>query len=235
MNITIPFQKEILFKSKIAEITSISLEHDVSINDNELLGDFIVSGEYKNLDVNVDVLPFNHVVPFRVSLEDNIDINTLDYSIVDFSYDVKNDDTLFVKIDFNVTANKLVDLKEELFIKPEDDEISKNIIEENRNDNVFIEVNKDEIKESEVDNTLLNEVNDKRDNDAINNENINAILNNNMEKDYITYHVHMVKINESVESICTQYNIDKELIMELNDISEVSMGDKILIPLNSNE
>ena len=50
----------------------------------------------------MDVLPFNHVVPFRVSLEDNMDINTLDYSIVDFSYDVKNDDTLFVKIDFNV-------------------------------------------------------------------------------------------------------------------------------------
>ena len=87
MNITIPFSKDIPFKSKIAEICSISLEEDVSINEKELLGDFIISGDYKNLDINVDTMPFNFVVPFSVELEKDIDLNTLKYEIYDFKYD----------------------------------------------------------------------------------------------------------------------------------------------------
>ena len=45
MNINIPFNKIVPFKSSIAEICSISLEHDISINDSELLGDFLITGE----------------------------------------------------------------------------------------------------------------------------------------------------------------------------------------------
>ena len=96
MDLTIPFSKEILFKNNIAEICSISLEEDVSINDTELLGDFILEGEYKNLDINVDTMPFNHVVPFSINLDRDIDLNTLSYEIKDFSYDVIGSDTLKV-------------------------------------------------------------------------------------------------------------------------------------------
>ena len=118
MNITIPFSKEILFKSKIAEITSISLEHDVSINEKELLGDFIVSGDYKNLDVNVDTNPFSHIVPFSVELDSDIDLETLKYEIEDFSYEIKDEDILLVNILFHVSADKIINRHEELFEKP---------------------------------------------------------------------------------------------------------------------
>ena len=46
MNCIIPYTKEIPFNSKIKEITSISLEHEMNINEGEILGNFIVSGEY---------------------------------------------------------------------------------------------------------------------------------------------------------------------------------------------
>ena len=40
MNCIIPFTKDIKFKTSISEILSISLEHDYTLNDNDLLGNF---------------------------------------------------------------------------------------------------------------------------------------------------------------------------------------------------
>ena len=46
MNKIIPFKKELTFITDIYDITSISLEHNYKIKDNEVTGEFIVSGEY---------------------------------------------------------------------------------------------------------------------------------------------------------------------------------------------
>ena len=54
MNLIIPFTKDIKFNTNISEILSISLEHDYTINDGELLGNFTVSGEYKTHEVSVN-------------------------------------------------------------------------------------------------------------------------------------------------------------------------------------
>lgn len=208
MNLNIPFTKEIIFKSKIAEIVSISLEEDVSINDNELLGDFIISGEYKNLDVNVDAMPFNHVVPFKVELDEDVDINTLKYKIDDFDYGVIDEDILKVNIMLHVDANIVPKVREEIFIKPNIDDEA---IEENNEEQV-------------IDVKLENQ-----DSDNVKGE---FIINNNLENDYITYHVHTVKMSETLDSIASIYNMSKEDILKLNDINEIVQGDKILIPLN---
>ena len=45
----VPFKKDILFKTNIGEIVSISLDHELDINDNLITGKFIISGEYKML------------------------------------------------------------------------------------------------------------------------------------------------------------------------------------------
>ena len=208
MNITIPFEKLLPFKTNIAEVCSISLEHDVSINDNELLGDFIISGEYKNLDVNVDTYPFEHVIPFSVDLEDDILIDTLNYEVEDFTYDIVNNDTLKVKIILHVTADKkLVDLKEDIFEKDPEIKI------EDRLDLI------DDIKPNNVE-EKSNTIEDK----------VDIINNTNIKEDYITYHIHFVKINETIDSICSEYKIEKEKLLELNDITTIDVGDKIIIP-----
>ena len=43
----IPFKKEVIFKTNISEITSISLEHTLSLENDKVQGNFIVNGEYK--------------------------------------------------------------------------------------------------------------------------------------------------------------------------------------------
>lgn len=210
LNISIPFKKLIPFKSNIAEICSISLEHDVSINDSELLGDFIITGEYKNLDVNVDTMPFEHVIPFSVNLEEDINIDTLNYEIEDFSYEIENNDSLSVNILFSVTAEKLAKDVNNIFEKVDEDVLEKSeIFDEQRNEKT------EEI--IEVENTI-------KEND------ISIIENTNIEEDYITYHIHLVKINETIDSIAKDYKIDKEKLIELNDITNLQIGDKIIIP-----
>ena len=61
MKNVIPFTKEIIFKSNIAEISSISLEHEYTIEDDKICGNFIVSGDYKSheLSINKDLFKYN--------------------------------------------------------------------------------------------------------------------------------------------------------------------------------
>ena len=205
MNLTIPFSKEIIFKSKIAEISSISLEHDVSINEGELLGDFIISGEYKNLDINVDTYPFSHVVPFSVSLDTDIDIDTLKYEINDFTYSILNEDTLKVDISLIVTADKIFKKVDDIFEKVDE-----------------------EVRDIEVSN-IEEEINMETQNNIEEVKEENLLDYDNVQDDFVTYHIHIVKIDESIESICDSYNITKEELFELNDVKEVSMGDKLII------
>ena len=221
MNISIPFKKTIQFKSSIAEICSISLEHDISINDNELLGDFLVTGEYKNLDVNVDTMPFEYVIPFRVNLDEDIIMDTLNYDIEDFTYEIENNDSLTVKILFHVSADKKEPIVSE-------DIFERNVIDEEDRLNLIDEEEKETSKD-----TLLNEIvveNDKED-EHIDNS-VNIINSNNIKEDYITYHIHITKANETLESIANDNKIEKEKLIELNDLEQVQIGDKIIIPDN---
>ena len=210
MDLNIPFFKELSFKSNIAEITSISLEEDVTLNDHELLGDFIINGEYKNLDVNVDTNPFNFVVPFKVDLDNDIDIASIKYNIADFTYEVLNDNTLRVDILLHIDAEKINNIFEE---------VPKEIKEER----VFI--NEDDSIESDFIDAKENLVDDSE-----------KIANSGLlDNDYITYHVHEVKEIETLDSISSIYKVSKEEIMKLNDITSVSINDKILIPFTTNE
>ena len=51
----IPFKKELLFKTKISEITSISLENTLSLKENDLVsGEFHISGDYKMTEASIN-------------------------------------------------------------------------------------------------------------------------------------------------------------------------------------
>ena len=51
---------------------------------------------------------------------------------------------------------------------------------------------------------------------------------------YVTYHVYIVKEEDTIESIMKKYNVDKEQISLYNTIEEIKPGTKLIIP-NSNE
>ena len=47
---------------------------------------------------------------------------------------------------------------------------------------------------------------------------------------YSTYHVCIVKESDTIESIILKYNISKEVLEQYNDISDIKIGDKLIIP-----
>ena len=101
MNLVIPFTKDIKFKTNIGEILSVSLEHDYSSNEEEVLGNFTISGEYKMHEVSVNKEKFSFVLPFSVSLSSKIDPDSVVFEIEDFTYEVIDCDTLRVNIEYS--------------------------------------------------------------------------------------------------------------------------------------
>ena len=63
-------------------------------------------------------------------------------------------------------------------------------------------------------------------------ENIESITNkivNTIEK-YYTYKVYIVRENDTVESVCKKYNVSFDELNEYNDLTNINIGDKIIIP-----
>jgi len=113
MNCKIPFTKDIEFEKKLYEITSISLEHEINIEDNSLNGNFIITGDFKSHEVSVNKEAFSYVLPFVIDLTEDIDTDTLEFMIDDFTYEVIENNILRVNIEFNVIASKKEIVEEE--------------------------------------------------------------------------------------------------------------------------
>ena len=68
----IPFKKELLFKTKVSEITSISLEHTLYLKESNLIsGEFHISGDYKMTSASINREKFYFTLPFEINLDDN--------------------------------------------------------------------------------------------------------------------------------------------------------------------
>lgn len=110
----IPFKKELLFKTKISEITSISLENTLSLKENDLVsGEFHISGDYKMTEASINREKFYFTLPFEITLDSDYDPNTINIDIDNFYYEVINDDSLQVNIDVYVDGEKMETKKEE--------------------------------------------------------------------------------------------------------------------------
>ena len=224
MNLTIPFTKDIKFSSNISEILSISLEHEYTVNELGVLGNFIVSGEYKTHEVSVNKENFEKVLPFSVDLTNKIDTDSLDFAIEDFTYELKDKNTLKVNIEYSIKANPL---KEEVFESVED----ANETLEDMLDNIDLEE-----KEERNDEVIEEKMEEKEDieeqRDTVSEEEKETVISSTLEKEesFITYNIHIMQSNDTIDSICAKYNTNTSILEEYNDISKVSVGDKIIIP-----
>lgn len=232
MDILIPFEKEIDFKTNIAEITKISLEEDYSISNMEVLGNFYISGEYKVNDISVNTNEFSYTLPFSVELTNNIKEDTLEFNIEDFNYEIDGT-KLKVNIEYSVKGEK--EEKEIEFEQIDEDELDEELAfitrsdTEERND---LEVSNEEV-ESIIENNDIEVSNDKNEVIERNEEIIktNEVISNiNKEDTYVTYHVHIVKEEENEETICKLYNISNSTLKEYNNYEILNIGDKLIIP-----
>lgn len=199
----IPYEKEIKFDTKISEITSISLEHEESYNNDDIEGNFLISGDYKEHQISIDKKDFNFKIPFTIELSESIDKNSIQLDINDFTYDIKDDDTLKITVELEFNYN-LIQKEEE-----REEELDRQIDELIATDETKEET-KEEIKEE-----VIQEVKEE----------------NKQQDTYVTYHVHLVAQDETIDSICLKYNIDKNTLHEYNDFEELNINDKLLIPI----
>ena len=231
MNSVVPFTKDILFKSKIAEITSISLEHELDVKEDSVTGNFIISGDYKSHEVSVNKEEFLYKLPFSVELTENIDLNTFNFEILDFYYDVIDNDTLRINIEFEVKAEKKEEKIEEREVKQE--EIFTPVEEEIESIEVEIPVSNKIEEPVEIKEQVKKEKPEER----VEKEEQETILNNiDVEEDvFMTYNIHIVREMESFESISEKYNVSVDLLKEYNNLESINIGDKIIIPEEKDE
>jgi hypothetical protein len=106
----IPFTKDLTFINDIYEITSISLEHNFTVSDNEIKGEFIINGEYsKNLIEEKEPFIFN--IPFNAIIDYDFDVDKVKVDIDDFNYNIKDNNILEVNI--NLLIDNIIKKEEE--------------------------------------------------------------------------------------------------------------------------
>lgn len=218
----IPFKKDVIFKTNLSEITSISLENTLNLKDDTISGDFIITGDYKVSDKSTTVEPFELIIPFEIVLDDRFDTKKAAVDIDDFYYEIINNNVLSVSIDVLVDKleeKPLIELEDLVDVTPvrtvldcEEEEMKKNELEER-----CIET-EDELP--------------KRNEDI--EEKMNSIFSSSSfsEEVYVTYNVFILRDGDTLDSIMEKYNITKEQLEQYNDLSNLKLGDKLIIPNN---
>ncbi len=214
MSEIIPFEKDIKFDTKISEITSISLEHEEEYNQNDIEGKFIVSGDYKVHPISVNKESFKYEIPFNIELSDSINKESIKLNINDFTYDIKDSDTLNLKIEIDLNY-ELKEIERELEEFLDKEEIEETIQEEKKEE----QETKADIKEKEKKEEQETKVDIKEE------------VKKESDNSYVTYHVYMITKEDTIDSICLKYNVDKDILHEYNNFDELNVGDKLLIPI----
>lgn len=234
----IPFVKDISLAPKIYEVTSIALEHNLKMeNSDSVVGSFTVSGKYRINNISINEEVFEENIPFDITLDSKYDASKVTIDIDDFYYEIINDEFLRVHID--VLVDNLVYEKEKVekpaeIIKEEREEISTVINERNddlMNDNVNLSDKKEDtlIREEDV---KASKKDEERESDITNK--IETGLFDKEEK-YITYKVHIVRDAETIDEITAKYNVSKEELEKYNDLNNIVLGTKIIIPISNEQ
>lgn len=208
----VPFKRDISFETKIAEIRSISLEHTYEIQNNLISGTFIISGNYKLTDTSTNVDPFKFEIPFDISIDSRYELNKATVDINDFFYELINNEVLSVSITLiidNLEEKEEREMEEIQEEKQEVEEIKPVSYEEAEKDDETEEVKP--VSASP--------------------ETIKSIFDNMDENEgYVVYKVHIVTENDTVESIMEKYDVTKEALEAYNDLNDLKIGDKLIVP-----
>ncbi len=214
----VPFKKDIAFDTNIAEINSISLEHEITNHEESLIaGKFIVSGDYKMTDTSSHLDNFEYELPFNINIDKKYNIDNAEIDISDFYYEIINNRILSVNIELSV------DNVEEQEVAMEREELLEEL------ENTESETIEEKPKIPEV-SEEIETIGEER--EGINVKSLFDGLDE--EETYTVYKIHIVTENDTIESIASDYEVTKEDLDEYNDLSEVKIGDKIIIPANEN-
>ena len=244
----ISFEKEIAFKTMIGEVTSISLEHTLAFQGpSTISGDMIVSGTYKMTEASTLEEDFQYAIPVDIMLTKDLEEDNRSITIHNFTYDIRNEDTLHLYIDVLVKGREVIDLeedKEEVIepVREEQPKIDEEQVEDTTNDNkelltdIEVEesqkvidniINTDKKEEPVIKNDIQEEVKTTTDTKVMNSI-FSAFANT--EETYTTYSVYLLRENDSIENIIENYGVTREELSYYNDLDNLNVGSKIIIP-----
>lgn len=244
----ISFEKEIAFKTMIGEVTSISLEHTLSFQGpSTISGDIIVSGTYKMTEASTLEEDFQYAIPVDIMLTKELEEDNRSITIHNFTYDIRNEDTLHLYIDVLVKGREVIELEEDEKeviepVREEQPKIDEEQKEDTTNDNKEL-LTDIEVEESQkvIDNIINT---DKKEEPVIKNDTqeevktttdtkvMNSIFSAfaNTEETYTTYSVYLLRENDSIENIIENYGVTREELSYYNDLDNLNVGSKIIIP-----
>lgn len=261
----ISFEKEIDFPSMIGEISSISIDSSLKfIDESNVEGNLSVFGTYKMTEASTLEEEFKYDLPVDISLTERVDYKDAKISIDDFHYEIKNDDILKCNIDILIDAveeivieeenemeltenieelHEVDSIKDEVIEKEKvrnSNESEKEIVEKQVCDNLVRECDGDKKETKELDKEETTKIENVEVNEELSEEKIKNISSffevlNDAEETFTTYSVYIMRKEDTIETIMDKYKITKEQLSNYNDLDNLEIGSKIVIPQSINE
>lgn len=253
MNEVFVLDHEFLFKNNIYEIGTISIEHSYDVSGGECRGEFVISGEYRTHEVSINKEDFSFRVPFNNDVRSNINLDSVEMEITDFTYAFE-DDVLNVHVEYLISGEQaLIEFAEETDL---DDFLNNNQVEvvdlserakevvdsepEIEVEEIVQPVVTPEPEPIEVPEPLTNRdipepvtittpVEERP--GPVSEINQNDIIQSiNSEENFVTYHVHTVTAADTLETISNAYNININDLKKLNNFDDLILNMKLIIP-----
>ena len=214
----IEIKKRIDFSSMIGEISAISLENHLDFIDNHSIeGEFLLSGRYKSTAASRIEEDFEYSIPVEIELTEEVDSKTGKIDITDFYYDIVDGNALLCNIEVCIDAEEILE---------EDRECDGDPVLEKEIEIPHIEDTRDEEKVEEVE-----EVEEEKDLD----DHSSFFQIDSSKETFGTFVVYIVRQNETINSILEKYHTSIEEVEKYNDLKDLSIGTKIIIPIQNEQ
>ena len=223
MKKNIPFKKTIDLPSSFDKITSINIEHDYKIFDDEITGSFNLYGMLRKTEASLVDENFSKDIPFEIALGPDIDLDTVSLSITDFDYSINEDNTINIDVSMDLEYEEKEDDR-----KISLDNILDSLDLNEKEDSVIEETNIPTTDIPLVNIAPKEEIKEDIEPDESNVNVISSIIKD--KKDYVSYKVYVVNEYEDMTSISNKFNVPINVLLEYNDNKEINIGDKIIIP-----
>lgn len=227
----VSIEKKVKFPTMIGEVSAISLEQNLYFLDEcNIRGEFLLNGKYKLTEASRLEEEFHYKIPVEIVLRECIDLNTTNIEITDFTYEIEND-SMICHIEISIEGLEVLEstLEKDLKSRECDDDVKQfNEIEipsiEKKEKKVEEVVVAEEVSLEEVDdNSSLKE--------ELCEEKQSLFVNLKDDDDsYGTFIVYIVRQDETINSIMEKYHTTKEELEKYNDISNIDIGTKLIIP-----
>lgn len=230
-------ERDFLFKDSIFEITSISVEHDEDINGSNLEGDFIISGDYRLHEISINKEDFSFKLPFTHEIRSNVNLDTVNLEITDFTYELNNNDELHVHIEYIVSGEQsLIEFADEKDLDEFLNKTDAEVVDLTEDEPRFKEISKEEIlnipaedSKKEEKEESKKEIKEEKQSEISTNNIIGSI---NADETYVKYHVHTVMQNDTLEGILDKYKITLTDLKKYNTFETLEVNMKLVIPEN---